>query len=189
MVGWNSRTLSFQLSQQILCALTSSICKGVKLKRKQSGPSSSPIGREFFTVTLSFVHNTGSLQYEQSVHYENRKMNDLQDTEDINIMPFLTDRWNEAKKDEVQSHRPHSQWQKHASKVLSLSCCQLSIHLPHPAPLLLVLASTVTNLALLRRHLFKDKRLGASSEDVPFYKSQFKTERNCYEPRKKMKHD
>ena len=36
-------------------------------------------------------------------------MNDLQDTVDINIMPLLTDKCNEARKDEVQSHRPHGQ--------------------------------------------------------------------------------
>lgn len=60
-------------------------------------------------------------------------MNDLQDTVSINIMPFLTDRWNERKKDEVQSHRQHSKWQKHTSKVLilkSLSAVTFHIQIP-----------------------------------------------------------
>lgn len=106
-------------------------------------------------------------------------MNDLQDTVDINIMPFLTDKWNEAKKDEVRPIGHTVSGRNILQKFWSW--VPVNIHLPHPVPLFLVLASMLINLTLLRRNFFKDSRIEESSENVLFYKSQFKIKRSCYE--------
>lgn len=159
------RASAFLLNQRILCVLTfRRWCQAHPFAKMCSwviGTGAVPwalcIGRSFSLWRYHLLIIRAHFNMNKEFIVKIKKTNDLQDTVDINIMPFLTDRWNEAKKDEVQSHRSHSQWQEHSSKVRSWTSCPHSpptSRTPYPW----ALASCCVNLPLQRRNFSKDGR-------------------------------
>lgn len=190
-----TRVLSFLLNQQILCFLTfrqwHKAHPFAKVYSWKIGKGAVPwalcIGREFFIVTVSFVNNMGLLQYEQRVHYKKiKKLKDLQDMVNINIMPFLTDRWNEVKRDEVQSRRWHGKWQKHTLKVLILkSLSAVTFHIQNPV---FLSGCNVVLICLFQEGISLKMGEWESSEDAVFQNSCHVRETSV-KARKEMKHD